>query len=391
MDELSCWDDSINRLSEGVSRKNRVIFICGSATLGKGMFTRLLTNACICHDGNEDGEVAFLDLDPSRPEMSLPGHISVSLITNPLNLPSFARQNPHVRQDHILSHAVGTNAPRTDFNHYLRSVRALLEKAPERRHQVICGPDMPLQSGGRLFGALLSMIGATNVVFMSEKTKDTFKAAISGPTVRQHLDSHGVMHRSLRPQVEEHKRSLQAYFHSSKKLRPAPLKSQIPYGLSYQEGKGDFLAVLVPGEVTCMPPNWLSTLLNGSIVTIILLDEDYPLGDGEIKRSEPDGIPYFAADDDGEVERLDPRHSRSAGLGLVRGIDTEGKQLHVITPELLGRMPGVRVVLELGGYDATWAYTEHARRGRVGADAEVEGTPYVESRRSWMARKQASG
>jgi polynucleotide 5'-hydroxyl-kinase GRC3/NOL9 len=382
MDEVSSWSDTINHLLEGVSRKNGVIFICGSATLGKGMFSRLLTNAWICDDGNEDGEVAFLDLDPSRPEMSLPGHISVSLVTNPLNLPSFARQNPDVRQDRILAHSVGINSPRTDINNYLRCVRALLEKAPERRRQVICGPDIPLQSGGRLFGALLSIIEATDVVFMSEKTKDAFKAAIARPTLRCHLNSHSAMHQVLRPQIEDHRRCLQAYFHSSRKLRPAPLKSQIPYELSYQEGKGGFLAVLVPGEVTCMPPNWLSTLLNGSIVTIIILDEDYPLSDRAIRQSEPDEIPYFAADDDGEVERLDPRHSRSAGLGLVRGIDGAGRRLHVITPELLGRMPGGRVVLELDGYDATWAYNEDAQQARMGAEGVSHDAPYVERRES---------
>jgi hypothetical protein len=205
---------------------------------------------------------------------------------------------------------------------------------------------------------------------MSKKTKDTFKAAISSPTTRYHLDSQNVM-QLPRPQVEEHKRSLQAYFHSSKKLRPAPLKNQIPYELSYEEGGAGFVGVLVPGELTCMPPNWLSTLLNGSIVTIILLAEDYPLNDRATKRSEPEGIPYFLANDDGEVESLDPHHSRSAGLGLVRGIDAAGKQLHVITPELLGKLPRGRIVLELGGYDATWAYTEDVRPG---ADA-----PYVES------------
>jgi hypothetical protein len=376
MDELSSWDDTINVLYPGTSP--RVVFICGSSTSGKGLFARLLNNAWIC----DERQVAYLDLDPSRPEISLPGHISLSRATAPCFLPPFARQNPVGRDEILASQSVGDNAPRTAIDHYLRCVRALLEKVPEKWSQVICGPDIPSQSGGRLFSALISVIGATDIVFMSEKTKEAFKAAVSAPTARHYVGSNGVMHRLLRPQAEEQRRSLQAYFHSYKKLRPEPLRNHIPYELPYQEGKGNFLAVLVPGEVTCMPPNWLSTLLNGSIVTIVILDEDHP--DREIKRSESDGIPYFAPNDDGEMEHLSPRHSRSAGLGLVRSIDAESKQLHVITPEPLGKMPRGRIVLELGGYDATWAYTEGgpSRPGMADeGEAAADGAPYVESRR----------
>jgi polynucleotide 5'-hydroxyl-kinase GRC3/NOL9 len=394
MDELSGWDDTLHDLLEGIYPETRVIFICGSAISGRGIFTRLLNNTLVCHQTGVGDEVAFLDLDPSRPEMSLPGHISLFVPKGPYYRPSFARQNADFRQGQmILSQSVGATAPRTAVDHYLRCVRTLLEKTQESRYKIICGPDIPLQSGGQLFGTLISMTGATDVVFMSEKTKAAFKGAVLGLTIRRYVaNSNSVMHQLLSPQVEEEKRSLQSYFHSAKKLRPAPLMSQIPYELSYQEGKGDFLAVLVPGEVTCMPPNWLATLLNGSIVTIILLDEDYPLKGREIKRSGHDGIPYFAATDDGEVENLDPRHSRSAGLGLVRGIDVENKQLHVITPEMLGRMSSSRIVLELGGYDATWAYTEDARYCSLPGIEETGGlrdAPYVESRRNWKGRKES--
>lgn len=84
--------------------------------------------------------------------------------------------------------------------------------------------------------------------------------------------------------------------------------------------------------------------------------------DDELKIvASPEGLPMIANTNDAT---LDPRHSRTLGLALVRGIDAAAQRLQLLTPiphALIqaARSQGHDLVLVHGKFDApTWAYAE---------------------------------
>lgn len=140
----------------------------------------------------------------------------------------------------------------------------------------------------------------------------------------------------------------------------------------------------------------------------------------------PDGLPYLLPDSSGLISPLDPRTSRCLGLALIRGIDVQAQELHLLTPvsraELAaatsspqaddedeeagwqtkgrndgqetkkgreGRKKRSRIVLVRGKFDPPdWALLEDVHYGTVfsssspdGEDAAQVEMPYVAARR----------
>jgi len=89
------------------------------------------------------------------------------------------------------------------------------------------------------------------------------------------------------------------------------------------------------------------------------------LDDGDSGRSlivrTPEGIPYFNTE---IATALDPRHSHTTGLALIRGIDIKRKRLQLITPvswDILrdAKASNKPIILVSGKFDTPgWAYAE---------------------------------
>jgi polynucleotide 5'-hydroxyl-kinase GRC3/NOL9 len=145
------------------------------------------------------------------------------------------------------------------------------------------------------------------------------------------------------------------------------MSSWRPYKLSYDSKGRDFAGIFVFGEAPATYPNALSTLLNGSIVSIIVVDDEATLEDHHVVEGEADEIPFFAATSHGYSKPLDPGSSKSIGLALIRSIDIEKKELLLLTPANVGDLEAESTVLAFGGVETPgWAYLEenHFRETR---------------------------
>ena len=131
-----------------------------------------------------------------------------------------------------------------------------------------------------------------------------------------------------------------------------------------------------------IPSDMLAEGINGMVVAIVEIEDPRAFrnlarevrseskgGDGvsdmasqPVTLTSPEGIPFIPNPDD---IALDPRHSRTIGLALIRGIDAKEKSLQVLTPMPVEKITDARsrghgIVLVHGKFDApTWAYTEH--------------------------------
>jgi len=228
-----------------------------------------------------------------------------------------------------------------------------------------------------------------------------------------------------------HLRTMQnlSYFHlepSGKdglRWNDTPLTSLPPWQVGYSGKESGILGVLCYGESP--PPNLLAEAINGSIMSVVVIDDmlalptmgtNIDVDNGNSTRAEiyhthdndlhilddstfhptsltepliistPEGVPYF---NPVNSIALDPQYSHSIGLALVRGIDTKRKCLQLLSPiskNIIDTVfeEGKKIVLVSGKLDTPgWAYTEalvksdmlrkNARRGIQGSQEDDDG------------------
>jgi hypothetical protein len=136
-----------------------------------------------------------------------------------------------------------------------------------------------------------------------------------------------------------------------------PISSWRPYSVSFQEDRKDFKAIVVLGEVPPMYSNMLSRLVNGGLVSVLLVDVDYQ--SPEVILGEGDELPYFPPSSQGYFELPDPSKTKAVGLVLIRSIDLETKSMLILGASGISQFPPERLLLVSGGMESPgWAYTE---------------------------------
>jgi hypothetical protein len=189
---------------------------------------------------------------------------------------------------------------------------------------------------------------------------------------------------------------LLSYFHtmpnSKLKHNPTPISSWRPYRVSYCGQSQDFLGVFIFGESPAMYSNAISTLLNGSLVSLLVIEDGAVLEERKVARGEGDGIPYFTSEPQGYSRPFDPAFSKSVGVALIRSIDIETRTFWLLTPANVGTLPRKNTVLAFGGLDNPgWAYLENAHFQQYAGTANsvdvrhiltdlLSESPWVESR-----------
>lgn len=173
----------------------------------------------------------------------------------------------------------------------------------------------------------------------------------------------------------------------------SPLTTMRPWVVPYFGPESGILGVVC---YDAQPPaDLVADAINGTVVSIVAIenmsafrtgletdidsstgmdvdgDEDTTEGTNLVPASgripplvrSPEGVPCILNPDD---RKLDPRYSHKLGVALVRGIDSQKKELHMLTPlpasdaiDEVMQQDGVGVVLVSGKFDSpTWAYTE---------------------------------
>jgi polynucleotide 5'-hydroxyl-kinase GRC3/NOL9 len=368
--------------------------------------------------------VAMLDLDPNKPENSPPGQISLTVFRKPILEPPFAR--PLAKQGYyrlVRAHAIGFDGYKENSAHYMNAVVDLIEhyrtlikddslelNGTTKCPLVVLCPAWHQGSGVDLNVGLMRTIKPSRIFCLGEgspKAMDALQGAAGGTQIQVIQPQPQPSSRAARTPSELREMQLLSYFHSEAEFNEVtiwnstPLSSRRPYQVSYSAERCDLAGIFIFGEVPVMYPNMLSTLLNGSLVSLVAVEDESVFEDTEVCRGHGDNIPYFTAGPKGYTDPFDPRKSSVFGVALVRGINSAEQTFQVLTPvppETIANIAHKRLVLTFGSLECPgWAYTEeHYYRGGIKNKRKKqaltdETSPWVEEADDDEGKKQLSG
>jgi polynucleotide 5'-hydroxyl-kinase GRC3/NOL9 len=383
------------------------IAILGVSNTDSSSFARWMVNSYLAKNQKS---VVFLDLNPDNPVVGLPGHFSLSNISSPLLHPQWAVNNVQRQlhqDDTVTSYATGKWNPRNASIYYEYAKNLLhegLELLDTMVHNSILVYLPPwLQGGlGMTVMKLLEALEVKDVIVVGAAPNEHLASYLS----RKKLNVVAIPN-TAEPQLstrnftasQRRNLSLQTYFHSihhgSARWNPAPLSTWRPHVVSYAksdlygstwQGGIDFNCLVVPNDLPPMYPNMLSSLFNGTIVSIMVMGRTSELPDLTIKRGAGDDIPYH------EGLYLHGNGDKVVGMALIRAMDVENQLLHLIAPDWLASLNKEQIMLTADVVDTpAWAYAEDfhyfqwAKRNTDSATGELladtkgsGGSPWIE-------------
>ena len=384
------WNKKLAGLVAANKKSTPIVFLCGPKSSGKSTFGRSLTNRLITDHGGFKKKpwstAIVLDLDPGQPEYGPPGVISVNKVSAPILSPPFCHPSG-VGSEHsqLRAHAIAAVSPALDpthfiecaldlFSHYKQSIYA---KSP----LIVNTPGWIQGTGLDILAELVRRITPTEVIYMSregpEETVESLKAVCSS-----NIPFHALPSQSSEntPRTPINLRTLQtmSYFHLDWKSvvtsqhhtwNPTRLTEMRPWRVRYKGPDRGFVGILCYDHQPA--PDLLMEAINGMILALVKVEDKAAFRD-LLDSSSPDGITWTAEGipliQNGLGRTLDPRHSQTLGLVLIRGIDTKRGELQLLTPlpaaeviaaeEAAGK-ENSSLVLVAGKFDTpTWAYAE---------------------------------
>jgi len=387
--------------------RNLKIMTVGGKSSGKSTLSRLLCNTFSSRSGFP--KVVYLDLDPGQPEFGPPGQLSLVEVGTPLFGPSFTHvaTTNSTRYKLLRSHNIAAASPKDDPEHYLNCINDLLNHIDPHQPLVVNTCGWTSSVGAHILIKLATLIGVTDLIVL-EPIDPALVAALrtAMPTAAFRTLPRQPPKPSSRSPAELRNMQMMAYFHqnlSANKSMANWFDSRIdavrPWIVDYERSNAGIHAISFYGQAP--NPVFLAEVLNGSIVALVILEESEgggysgttptsmqhsdEEGNVPILRT-PEGLPYFALEDEGS-KPLDPEKSECAGLALIRAIDVERRQLHLITPlpeEQIARLIRKQVVLVRGGFDTPeWAYLEASYQSGEDDAAGLN--------KPWINRREAVG
>jgi hypothetical protein len=360
------------------------IQITGTANTGKAIFHQYLIDTLL-QPPAELGftslkSVARLDLDPT---FGFPGHLTLTLVSV-----DHSSSPPTEKTTEIRSIPVGLCGQKEDAHHFLsaakellctfqqlHSTMALLIICPSFQREAESGMD------GRATQKLMNLLRAEHICCMGLRSS---QAAEVVETVRQAgggigtfwdlealPESHFVRDEQVGTTVTQRYFHSRISIHGTRARDDLPISHRKPYGIRYSEidhkHKKDINGVFILGDLPPNHPFMVSRVLNGSIVAIMIYDDEKHAN--VITASESDKIPYFTSLDGGNPDPTVLLQGNSIGLGLVRNIDHERGVIYIVTPEHVTRqieaLSAENIVLVHGVADSPgWAYREDLEAGQ---------------------------
>lgn len=445
LDISSEWRACIHALYNDRGHMPLRTLVCGPKSSGKSTFIRLCCNHILTQEpkikSNSDGKrvlqndgVALMDLDPGQPEFSALGQLSLIH----LKVPTFGPPYSHPIVSSITgnrlirAHNIAAVSPRDDPKHYTACALDLLTHYQELRRKY---PSCPLviNCSGWIFGPglevtieLIQKLAVTDTTYMSRdgplEIVDSLKEAAQ--RIPFHMLPSQPSQCISRTSAELRGMQSLSYFHSGMSKdstlswTSTPISSIRPWRVKYTGQNPGIHGIMVYGE--CQPPELLSTIIDGSLVAIVVLENDFgitgfdgsspgqngesaihhvvedavesysngyensgmgldldssqvDLNSGTLSRpayTQPcitytavENLPYLTSSN-GVTTPLDPTKSHTIGLALIRGIDVKKEELHILTPVpastiLALQASSAKLVLVSGKLDTpAWAYQE---------------------------------
>ncbi|KAJ8522510.1 hypothetical protein ON010_g17693 [Phytophthora cinnamomi] len=349
------WQTTVDRLQASLLAEehpvSQKIVVCGGKGVGKSTFCRYLVNRLLA----KFGTVAFLDTDLGQSELTPSGLVALHALTTPLLGPGFSHMKNPIR-----SFFCGNTNPGNDPLYYMKAVKSLLRlyeakwggqaaessgKASPGKRQRACVPlvintDGWIKSMGH--DLLCNVIQETNPDHVVQLLAATKNKQFDVPTEgrwRIHgvppWDPVGVT------QPARSSKEMRIYrFHSYFLARtPCSLPRALLQNLQVLSEKnrvdGDIYrayAQLTPFAVSfdqvdiafagaSVPPSQLLFSLNACVVGLCINPNYKPVEREESESCE--GPPRIV---------LQPVHAPCLGVGIIRAVDAEKRQLFILSP-----------------------------------------------------------
>ncbi|KAJ3470517.1 hypothetical protein MRS44_000616 [Fusarium solani] len=407
------WNKKLaSLLSTSRKKPSLSTLVCGPKSSGKSTFSRLFVNRLVTDrpPSHAPKRVVVLDLDPGQPEYAPAGTLSLVVVTRPNLGTPFTHPGANTPAFNIRRcHSMASVTPASDPDLYLACAMDLFDtyrKDFADLPLIINTPGWILGTGLDLLSDLIERTNPEEVLYMSEEgpseTVDALRAATK--TAFTELPS---QQSEFTSRTAAHLRAMQtmSYFHlqevatsspegskptTSTKWNPLPLSCKPPLLVKYSTPTRGILGFL-SYDYQC-PPELLADTVNGLVLAAVEIEdakafsgftsesssEEVSSSNMEVDvggpvpliSTTPEGLPFIPNYNDAA---LDPQHSRTIGLVLLRGIDTKSNTLQLITPIALeefkrARSQGRHIILLHGKFDApSWAYTEDLYE-KAGAD-----------------------
>jgi polynucleotide 5'-hydroxyl-kinase GRC3/NOL9 len=367
----------------------------GAKASGKSTFNRVLCNHF--HSWTSIKECQFLDIDPGQPEFSPSGHVSLvevsGYILGPPLAHSASEQSPRYKT--LRSHTIAATSFKDDPEHYRACVLDLARYLDDRYPVIVNACGWVTGIGANMIRDLVENLNISDVVLM-EPLDHNLVQSLHPQNAKWSI--HKISRRppkpSARTSAEQRAMQTMAYFHSrqmdvngSLRWSGKSINKIRSWIVSYDEPNAGILAAMSYGQQP--DPEFLAEVLDGSFVTINLVEGEEENKLREVIDATPEGLPFVKPDDQGISRTLDPAHSQCVGLGLIRAIDAANKQIHLVTPlqeRQIAEIMEKTVVLVRGSFDPPeWAYLEELYK----SDSLSTNSSNLE--RPWVSRKGLVG
>ncbi|KAG6964768.1 hypothetical protein JG688_00007556 [Phytophthora aleatoria] len=338
------WQATVDRLQASLAEENpQKIVVCGGKGVGKSTFCRYLVNRLL----SKFGTVAFLDTDLGQSELTPSGLVALHALTTPLLGPGFSHMKHPIR-----SFFCGNTNPGNDPLYYMKAVKSLLRLYEVKwgsqatgSSQTACVPlvintDGWIKSMGH--DLLCNVIQESNPDHVVQLVAATKNKQFDVPTEgrwRIHAvppwDPVGVT-QPPRSSKELRVYRFHSYFLSRVRCdlpRPQLQNLQVlseknrvdsviyrayaqltPFAVSF-----DHVDVAFAGS--SVAPSQLLFSLNASVVGLCINPDYKPI---DCDESEPgEGPPRIV---------LQPVHAPCLGVGIIRAVDAEKRQLFILSP-----------------------------------------------------------
>ncbi|TLS23591.1 uncharacterized protein PpBr36_06442 [Pyricularia pennisetigena] len=435
---LAEWNKKLASIV-AASRKSEsmTILICGPKSSGKSTFGRLLANRLVTETNRRNDQpqpgVAILDIDPGQPEFGAPGVLSLVYVEAPNLQPPFCHPclSTSGRSRTIRSHSIAAISPITNPDHYTECVLDLYAtyatKLRRKCPLVINTCGWVQGTGLNIITELIDRVCPTEVVYMSkegpEETVEALREACLNKMPLVLMPSQSSKY-TARTAADLRMMQMMSYFHVDQPASTpeylrwnANLLAAIkPWAVQYGGQDRAILGIMCYDyEPTA---DMLAPLIDGMILTMVEVEDmaafrDMSATAGQNHGHEmevdhdpnnsfakpfnnvpvvctPEGLPFIQNQ---KGITLDPRHSRTVGLALVRGIDEKNQRLQLLTPVPEERISELntgrsRVVLVWGRLDAapTWSYVEERHEQDVQARTKQSSADDVEAEESGPGR-----
>ncbi|ETV67785.1 hypothetical protein, variant [Aphanomyces astaci] len=305
---------------------NRKMLVCGAKGVGKSTFSRYVVNRLL----NVYPMVAYLDTDVGQPELAAPGVLSLHYITSPLLGPGYTHLEPAYR-----SYFFGFSSPKADPTVYMEAISALLNDyaAKDSTIPLVLNTDGWIKSMGYdLLQATLSAATPEHVVQVVALSKaKSFDVPLSPQWTLHPIEMWDIEPpQPARSGKELRQFRLHAYFLGRVPV-PSHVSLQNIHCTSEQTRYTRLLSTIYPQQAPyrvpfskvglrvsggSVPPSQILHVLNASVVGLCC----HPY---EIKPDATNG---------GPVTVLDNPMVPCVGHGIVRSIDVERREFHILTP-----------------------------------------------------------